>query len=594
MKAKKTVSLVLIVELSLALGSPAQEGIWTMRPPMPTATSLHSANVIDGKIYVIGGTDTIYRVATDYFSTLRMYDSTTDTWTMKADMPRGRARAATCVVDGKIYAIGGSPHGDADFAFVEMYDPATDSWTRKTDLPRARCFLSASVVNGKIYVIGGKIYPSAIMVATVEEYDPATDTWTRKTDMPTARSAHAASVVDGKIYVIGGTTGAFGPMVATVEVYDPTTDTWIKRANMPTARGLVSACVVNGKIYAMGGGIDWAPSVATVEVYDPSTDTWSSEADMLIGRAAHSASVVDGKIYVIGGTLGIEPWVPTAAVEVYDTGLDVASPDFNGDGIVDAMDICILIEHWHTDYPPCDVAPPPFGDGIVDVQDLIAVAEHLFEEIYPPALIAYWKLDEAEGDIAFNRIGDNHGVLSGSPIWQPETGKAAGALEFDGIDDYIVTDYVLDPSLGAFSVFAWIKGGFSGQVIISQTDGTGTGGTWLGITASDGNLMTGLVPPQVGRSAVFPLESQSLITNGQWHHVGFVLDSIYRSLYVDGIEVARDAQALTLAPLKSADGGLLIGAGKNFEAGTFFSGLIDDVRIYNKALNAEEIIALAQ
>jgi len=44
-------------------------------------------------------------------------------------------------------------------------------------------------------------------------------------------------------------------------------------------------------------------------------------------------------------------------------------------------------------------------------------------------------------------------------------------LEFDGIDDYVITDYVLDPADGPFSAFVWIQGGAPGQVIISQADG---------------------------------------------------------------------------------------------------------------------------
>jgi len=96
--------------------------------------------------------------------------------------------------------------------------------------------------------------------------------------------------------------------------------------------------------------------------------------------------------------------------------------------------------------------------------------------------------------------------------------------------------------------------------------------------------MTGLVPPPVGRFIAQPLGSQVVINDGLWHNVGFVWDGSYRYLYVDGIEVAKDAIALTLAPLESATGGLYIGAGKNLDAGTFFSGLIDDVRIYNRAV----------
>ena len=57
--------------------------------------------------------------------------------------------------------------------------------------------------------------------------------------------------------------------------------------------------------------------------------------------------------------------------------------DFNSDGIVDAADMSIMIEHWLTDYALCDIGPMPWGDGIVDVQDLIILAEHLFEEIPP-------------------------------------------------------------------------------------------------------------------------------------------------------------------------------------------------------------------
>ncbi len=57
--------------------------------------------------------------------------------------------------------------------------------------------------------------------------------------------------------------------------------------------------------------------------------------------------------------------------------------DLNGDGIVDSADMCIMVDHWFTDDPLCDIGPTPFGDGIVDVQDLIVLAEHFFEEIPP-------------------------------------------------------------------------------------------------------------------------------------------------------------------------------------------------------------------
>ena len=58
--------------------------------------------------------------------------------------------------------------------------------------------------------------------------------------------------------------------------------------------------------------------------------------------------------------------------------------DLNADGIVDAADICIVVDNWHTDNSLCDIAPAPVGDSFVDVQDLIVLAEHLFA-VFPPA-----------------------------------------------------------------------------------------------------------------------------------------------------------------------------------------------------------------
>lgn len=55
--------------------------------------------------------------------------------------------------------------------------------------------------------------------------------------------------------------------------------------------------------------------------------------------------------------------------------------DFNGDRIVDAEDMCIMVDHWGTDNQLCDIGPMPWGDGVVDVQDLIVLVEHLFEQL---------------------------------------------------------------------------------------------------------------------------------------------------------------------------------------------------------------------
>jgi len=192
-------------------------------------------------------------------------------------------------------------------------------------------------------------------------------------------------------------------------------------------------------------------------------------------------------------------------------------------------------------------------------------------------------LTKTEGEIAHDSIDARDGVVIGEAIWQPDAGKVNGALQFDGIDDYVSAPFIRNPADGDFSVFAWIKGGAPGQIVISQTDDNGSGETWLGTEPSEGKLMTGLVHPRIGRVVPQPLVSELVSTDGAWHHIGLVWEGSYRYLYVDGAEAAKDTTALP-CPLKSSDGGLYFGAGKTLDAGSFFSGLIDDVRIYNRAV----------
>ncbi len=197
----------------------------------------------------------------------------------------------------------------------------------------------------------------------------------------------------------------------------------------------------------------------------------------------------------------------------------------------------------------------------------------------PPKPLAHWKLDETEGGIAHDSAGVNDGILNGGPLWQPTAGQIDGALAFDGIDDYVSTDFVLNPADGEFSVIAWIKGGAAGQTIVSQEGGV----SWLMADPTDGALRTDLrTPATTGRNAKPPgppLICSTVVTDGDWHRIGFVWDGSYRRLYVDGDEVATDATPLS--ELESAEGGLYFGVGRTLTPGTFFSGLIDDVRIYN-------------
>jgi len=563
--------LFVFVPAMLLIGGRAKaDVIWTQKADMPTARWIHSSSVVDGKIYVIGGASS--EPAIEAVWPVEVYDPITDTWTQKADIPTGRAFLSASVVDGKIYAIGGCPDSYKSYSVVEEYDPVTDTWTRKADMPTARAALSTSVVDGKIYAIGGMTSTNnRVGLSTVEVYDPATGTWTSKAAMPTPRYALSTSVVDGQIYAIGGASQT--PGEHTVEAYDPATDTWTRKADMPTARRNFSTSVVCGKIYAIGGWLNSGMHpYSIVEVYEPAMNMWTKEADMPDVRACLSTSVVDGRIYAIGGTF--QPHPCPALSTVYELTIGGHAPDFNGDEIVDINDLLILIEHWGQAEPSVDIAPPPCGDGIIDAKDLEVLMSYWQQEVLPVSLLAYWKFDETEGFIAADSAGDYDGTLNGNPVWKPTSGKVNGALQLDGVDDYVSTPFVLNPAAGTFSVFAWVKGGAPRQVIISQKNGV----NWLLADPSAGKLMTEL--QSSGRDGR-PLVSQTVITDGVWHRMGFVWDGSQRILYIDDVEVVKDTQA----SLAAATGGLYFGVGSNLSVGSFWSGLIDDVRIYNRAVS---------
>ncbi|MBP8303806.1 MAG: hypothetical protein KBE04_06750 [Phycisphaerae bacterium] len=259
----------------------------------------------------------------------------------------------------------------------------------------------------------------------------------------------------------------------------------------------------------------------------------------------------------------------------------LASPDFNGDYRIDIEDLVLLIEHWGQDSPLFDLAPPPTGDGIVDRQDLEALMGHWGEELPDRRLAARWRLDETEGAIAYDSTGVHDANLIGTPTWQPAGGQVKGALQLDGAEDYVTSKFVLKPGSDSFSVFAWVKGGGPGQVILSQRDlSTTRGASWLGCDPRTGCLMTAVT--NVHRVGVGPLVSLAEVSDGAWHQIGLVYDGGCRSLYLDGIEVARDPTSIS--PLTGTQAGLNLGAGKNLELGSFWAGLVDDVRIYGTAV----------
>ena len=291
---KYCLTIVSLVLVSIQIQ--AQNG-WTHISNQPTHSAAASACVIDNKIYVIGGND-----GAPNFNDLNvneMYDPSTNTWdTTLAPMPTPRGWLYSGVVDGIIYAIGGGYPTPTNKN--EAYDPVTDTWTTKAPMIYPWCGVYGDVVNDRIYSVGGNYVHRNCF-----EFDPDSNRWTEKTPIPVGGCVGplSATAYNGLIYTFGGATNYPNGPLSTVNAYNPQTDTWdTTLAHMHTPRYALRTFLVNDKIYAIGGSQARYTSLATVEVYDPVTDTWDTLPDMPEPLAWFAGAVVNNKIYVIGGT----------------------------------------------------------------------------------------------------------------------------------------------------------------------------------------------------------------------------------------------------------------------------------------------------
>jgi N-acetylneuraminic acid mutarotase len=248
---------------------------WTQKKPMQLPSHHVAFAVFNGKIYAFGGF-TLPDSGPPAWRSLDNaweYDPAADTWKALAPMPTKRGAAGAAVVNGKIYVTGGanSLPGASEtgihptrahnvLATVEEYDPATNAWRERRPLLVARNHHAVAAVGDKLYAIGGRIGSAFISsgsnnIDLVEMYDPAADTWTPRERMPTPRSAIGAAVYNGRILVPGGEVQDRRYLAAfkAVEVYDPAVNRWQILPSMPHSRHGLAIGVIGDRLYTVSG-----------------------------------------------------------------------------------------------------------------------------------------------------------------------------------------------------------------------------------------------------------------------------------------------------------------------------------------------------
>ena len=206
-------------------------------------------------------------------------------------------------------------------------------------------------------------------------------------------------------------------------------------------------------------------------------------------------------------------------------------------------------------------------------------------------LIGYWSFDEGSGITANDSSGNgNNGTLVNGPIWTP--GEIAGALSFDGVDDYVS---FASQAQSTISISAWVYAQATpGNVFPRIIDMPG----YVLFLPEPSNPKSnpaslGFLSRRSDGDGEWNTPANSMAYNS-WNHVAVVYDSSSTSnnadLYINGVKQTISKINPPRGTQTSNEGEGIIGNHIPLNRG--WDGLIDELRIYNRALSAAEIVSL--
>lgn len=261
--------------------------------------------VVNGRIYAIGG----YTDQTVPY--VEEYNTDTDTWTRKADMPTPRRCFAIGVIDDLIYVTGGMDFTDPNnltyVVSTEIYDPSSNIWTSGSDFPMAtpvnslfgNAIISGVAALNKLYVI---VYNSEEPDGCATYmYDPGTDLWSTKTapyglgsweDTFTWGEEFTTVMYNDRIYMFS---------CGDLAEYDPEADFWNRKPSAWGTRYHGAVNVLGDRIYAIYGIDSTGNQIPGVEVYYTDTNLWARQGWIKNPRAFFSSLSLDDSVYVLGG-----------------------------------------------------------------------------------------------------------------------------------------------------------------------------------------------------------------------------------------------------------------------------------------------------
>jgi len=209
----------------------------------------------------------------------------------------------------------------------------------------------------------------------------------------------------------------------------------------------------------------------------------------------------------------------------------------------------------------------------VDEIRLYARAPETIEPVFPddndPSLVAYY---EFEGN-ANDSVGIYHGTVAGDPVYT--AGKTGQAISLDEIDDHVIHALAQEEVWSGYTVCLWAQTDLMGQDQYSGLFNNNSSGAdfQIEVNGNDTYLYRGATTGAFGP------------VSGNWVHLAATCDGAQTRLYYNGLLVS------TLNATDTRFGQLAVGINRGMS--NRFGGMIDDVRVYNRALSSGEVGGLA-
>jgi len=200
-----------------------------------------------------------------------------------------------------------------------------------------------------------------------------------------------------------------------------------------------------------------------------------------------------------------------------------------------------------------------------------------FIPIVDPNLIGWWKFDEGYGSTALDWSGHgNDGTLVNKPQWVE--GHMDGALEFNGSNYVTMNDVADEITNNDITLSGWVKTTDSHGLWLSSNTATGNVALWA--------IDQGQATMYDGADSGYEGYSNTVVNDNEWHMLTYVRSGATGIIYVDGVQENTHPAAYSFSATDRWS------IGQEWDSGTpsdFLAGTVDDVRIYDMALTAEEV-----